>query len=107
MSSKFETIAKQAKLDVLQITENDIVIAKGIHVSEALLSFKDRDTSIISSSDTGIFILFKGSHASSLEDKYKPYIDMNRKTTREIVFQSKNAAAQFVLGDKGRSNNWE
>lgn len=107
MNSNFETIAKQAELQILQITENGIVIAKGICIPEAVTSFCDNNTSTISYPDTGVFILFKGSYASSLEDKYKPYIDSSRKTNREIVFQSKNAAAQFVLGSKSRSNYWK
>lgn len=107
MNTNFETIAKQAKLQILQITENDIVIAKGICIPEAVTSFCDNNTSTISYPDTGVFILFKDSYASSLEEKYKPYIDSNKKTNREIIFQSKNAAAQFVLGKTGRTNDWK
>lgn len=44
----FEIIAKQAKLQILQISENDTVIAKGIQVPEALISFNDDGKSIIS-----------------------------------------------------------
>lgn len=107
MNTNFETIAKQAKLQILQITENGIVIAKGICIPEAVTSFCDNNTSTISYPDTGVFILFKDSYASSLEEKYKPYIDSNKKTNREIIFQSKNAAAQFVLGKTGRTNDWK
>mgnify|MGYP001069569773 CR=1 FL=1 len=107
MSISFETLAQQVGMGILQITENGIVFAKGICIPEAVTSFCDSNTSTISYPDTGVFILFKGSYASSLEDKYKPYIDSNRKTNREIVFQSKNAAAQFVLGSKSRSNYWK
>lgn len=107
MNTNFETIAKQAKLQILQITENGIVIAKGICIPEAVTSFCDNNTSTISYPDTGVFILFKDSYASSLEEKYKPYIDSNKKTNREIIFQSKNAAAQFVLGSKSKSNYWK
>lgn len=107
MSISFKIIAKQVGMGILQITENGIVIAEGICIPEAVTSFCDNNTSTISYPDTGVFILFKGSYASSLEDKYKLYIDSNRKTNREIVFQSKNAAAQFVLGSKGRANHWK
>lgn len=107
MDIGFETIAQQIGIEILQITENGIVIAKGICIPEAVTSFDDNNTSVISYPDTGVFILFKDSYASSLEEKYKPYIDSNRKTNREIVFQSKNAAAQFVLGETGRTNNWK
>lgn len=107
MEIGFETIAQQIGIEILQITENGIVIAKGICIPEAVTSFCDNNTSTISYPDTGVFILFKDSYASSSEYKYKPYIDSNRKTNREIVFQSKNAAAQFVLGETGRTNNWK
>lgn len=102
----FESIAKQIGMQTLQITENDIVIARGIYIPNAVTSFRDDDTSTISYPDTGVFVLFKDSFASSTEDKYRPYIDANRTTNREIVFQSRNAAAQFVLGDQGRTNHW-
>lgn len=107
MNIGFETIAQQVGMEILQITEDGIVIAKGICIPEAVTSFCDNNTSTISYPDTGVFILFKDSCASSLEEKYKPYIDSNRKTNREIIFQSKNAAAQFVLGSKSRSNYWK
>ena len=107
MRTNFEIIAKQTGIPILQITENGVVIAKGICIPEAVTSFCDNNTSTISYPDTGVFILFKDSYASLLEDKYKPYIDSNRKTNREIVFQSKNAAAQFVLGKTGRTNDWK
>lgn len=102
----FESIAEKAGVPPLRITENDIVIARGIYIPNAVTSFRDDDTSTISYPDTGVFVLFKDSYASSTEDKYRPYIDANRTTNREIVFQSRNAAAQFVLGDQGRTNHW-
>lgn len=95
------------EMQILQITENNTVVAKGIHIPEAVMSFDDDDKSIISYQDTGIFILSKGSCAASTEDKYKPYIGADRKTNIKIVFQSLNAAAKFVLGDKGRTNAWK
>ena len=99
--------AKQAEIQLLQIFENNIAIARGVHIPEAVMSFNDSNKSAISYPDTGIFVLFKGSHAASTEDKYKPYIGIGQKTNREIIFQSRNAAAQFVLGDKGRTNDWK
>lgn len=107
MNINFKIIAQQMEIPVLQITKNDTVIAKGICIPEAVTSFCDNNTSTISYPDTGVFILFKDSYASSLEEKYKPYIDSNKKTNREIIFQSKNAAAQFVLGKTGRTNDWK
>lgn len=106
MDTSFESMADQLGTPVWKITEDGVVAAKGIHIPEAVAFFDDYNTSAISYPDTGVFILFKGSYTSSLEDKYKSYIDSNRKTNREIVFQSKNAAAQFVVGSKGRSNYW-
>lgn len=107
MNTSIESIAKQLNLQFLRIIENGIEIAKGLYISDAVTSFCDNDISTISYPDTGIMILFKDSYASSLEDKYKPYIDSNRKTNREIVFQSRNAAAQFVLGDRGGTSHWK
>lgn len=107
MKINFEIIAKQIGIPILQINGNNLVSAKGIWIPEAVTSFCDNNTSTISYPDTGIFILFANSYASSLEDKYKPHINSDRKTNREIAFQSKNAAAQFVLGNKGRANYWK
>lgn len=97
---------EQMNFRVLYIFKDDNIIATGVDIPEALISFDDNGTSVISYPDTGIFVLFRGSYASSTENKYKPYIGNDRKTTKEIVFQSKNAAAQFVLGKKGRTNYW-
>ncbi len=107
MKNTFEALAEQAKIKVLQITENNDTIARGIYLPEAVTSFCDNNISTISYPDTGVFVLFQGSHASSTADKYKPYINTNQKTNREIIFQSLNAAAQFVLGDKGHTNDWK
>lgn len=103
----FENIAQQVGIPVLQITKDRIVLAKGIHIPETIASLCDDNTSTISYPDTGIFILFKGSHVFSAADRYEQYTDENHRTNREIVFQSRNAAAQFVLGETGRTNNWQ
>lgn len=103
----FEMMAKQAKTEILQIFDNGIVKAKGIFIPDAVTYFHDDDISAISYPDTGVFVLFKNSCVSSVEDKYKPYIEANGKTNREIIFQSRNAAAQFVLGSKGKANYWK
>ena len=101
-------MAKKAGLDILTITKNDNVIARGIFISEAVLSFDDNGKSGISYPDTGVFVLFSGSAVSSPKDKYEQYVDKEKGTTKkEIVFQSRNAAAQFVLGEEGRTNHWE
>lgn len=85
--------------------ERDGVSAKGIYIPEAIAMLDDAGISAKGYPDTGVFVLFKGSSASS--KKCAQYIDKNEKTTRELVFQSRNAAAQFVLGEKGRTNDWE
>lgn len=103
----FHTIAKQSEIEILQIIRDGTAIAKGIHIPKAVTSLDDNGKSAISYSDTGVFILFCGSNAFSPEEKYKSYIDKSGKTTREIIFQSRNAAAQFVLGKQGRTNCWE
>lgn len=98
---------EQETIKVLQISKSNVAIATGIYIPEALMSFDDNDTSVISYPDTGVFVLLRGSYTSSTENKYKPYIGKDRKTTREIVFQSRNAAAQFVLGNQGCTNCWQ
>lgn len=102
----FEEMAKQNKIEILQIKENNIE-AKGIYIPEAIISFNDDKKAIIGYPDTGVFMLFKGSYTSSTENRYKMYINEDHRTTRDIIFQSKNAAAQFVLGNNGRSNYWK
>lgn len=106
MEVNFEMLAERSKMQILRIVKNDVILGKGIYIPKALTSFKDDEKSIISFSDTGVFVLFQGSNAFSKEEKYKKYIDESNKTTREIIFQSKNAAAKFVLGEKGSTNNW-
>lgn len=103
----FENMAMQTGAEIVSI-EKDGVSAKGIHIPEAIATFDDAQISAKSYPDTGIFVLFKGSGVSpTVKEKYKQYISVDGKTTREIVFQSRNAAARFVLGDKGKTNDWE
>lgn len=86
--------------------ERDGISAEGLSIPNVLFSFDDDKQSILSYPDTGIFVLFAGSHADpSIKEKYLPYIKEG-KTTRTIIFQSRNAAAQFVLGEKGRTDDW-
>ena len=106
MNICFESLVEKMKAPVLQIEENGRVIARGFFLPEAIATLHDNGASSISYSDTGVFILFKGSFSSSTEEKCKSYIDEHQRTNREILFQSRNAAAQFVLGDKGRTNHW-
>lgn len=102
----FEEAATQ--LGKILSIDKEGVIARGIHISEVITTINDAQISAKSYPDTGIFVLFKGSDVSpAVKEKYKQYIDVDGKTTKEIVFQSRNAAAQFVLGDKGRTNDWK
>lgn len=93
----------------MQITdENGDIIARGVWISDAITAFHDNGISTVSYPDTGLFLLFKGSQASAtVDDKFKQYIDADRKTTRVIIFQSRNAAAEFVRGDKGSTGDWK
>ena len=104
----FKKMAKNVQMQTLAIN-TDVFTAEGIHIPEAVFSFCDAERSEISYSDTGVFILFKGSHVHCpAEKKYEAYIDKTLEiTTREIVFQSRNAAAKFVLGEKGRTEDWK
>ncbi|MBS4786038.1 MAG: hypothetical protein KH009_08000 [Clostridiales bacterium] len=100
----FEEMVK-SKILPLKLRKDDEVVARGVHIPYALLTFEDDDSSVISYPDTGVFVLFQGSSAFSREKKYEPYIDSPQRTTnREIVFQSRDAAAKFVLG---HSAPWE
>ena len=92
--------------EILEISRDDIAIARGAFLPNAVLTFQDDETSIISYPDTGVFILFKGSVAASTDEKYRDSIGSDGRTNREIVFQSRNAAAEFVLGEGGRTNYW-
>lgn len=106
-NANFQTMADQSKTPILKINKNGAVIARGIYIPEALITFHDNDTSIINYPDTGVFVLFKNSLCSLKEEKYKRYIDVNSKTKIELVFQSRNAAAQFVLGENASTNCWK
>ena len=87
--------------------EKDNISAEGIYIPDAIFSFDDDKKSILSYPDMGIFVLLPESHADpSAKGKYLPYIK-DGKTTRAIIFQSRNAAARFVLGDKGNTNSWQ
>lgn len=87
--------------------EKDGIFAEGIFIPDVLFSFDDDKKSILSYPDMGIFVLFPGSYADSpVKEKYLPYIK-DGKTTRTIIFQSRNAAAQFVLGEAGKTNHWK
>ena len=107
MEFSFKEVVQSMNYPVLQIRKGDEVIARGIHILDSVLACCDGEMSSISYPDTGVFVLLNGSESFAVEKKYEHYIDEDGKTTRDIIFQSRNAAAQFVLGDTGRTNNWK
>lgn len=80
--------------------------AQGLYVKNGVFFYEDNGHSIRSYSDTGVFVLFEGSQTVCTEEKFKNCIQ-NGRTTKTIIFQSRNIAAQFVLGDSGSTNSWE
>lgn len=80
--------------------------AEGIWFTSGVLSFDDDDRSVISYPDTGVFVLLKNSRCSCTDKKYARYI-VDGRTTKDLVFQSRAAAARFVLGKTGRTNHWK
>ena len=101
----FEPADKKA--DVLQIERDGEVIAKGIYIEKAVTAFHDSGEEAVSYKDTGVLILLAKSRAFSAEGKCAKFVDADGMTVRDIIFQSRNAAAQFVLGDSGRTNCWK
>ena len=101
----FEPAEKKA--EVLQIERDGEVIAKGIYIPEAMTAFHDSGAEAVSYKDTGVFILFAKSRAFPAEGKCAKFVDADGRTVRDIIFQSRNAAAQFVLGDAGSTNCWK
>ena len=80
--------------------------AFGIYIENAVFVFHDAQMCVKSYPDTGVFLLLKGSYTASSDNKYQEYI-LEGKTIKNIIFQSRNAAAQFVLGDTGQTNSWK
>ncbi len=80
--------------------------AHGLYVKNGVFIYEDNGCSIKSYLDTGIFMLFEGSQTVCTDEKFKNFI-INGRTTKNIIFQSRNAAAQFVLGNYGNTGSWE
>ena len=80
--------------------------AFGIYIENAVFVFHDAQMCVKSYPDTGVFLLLKGSYTASSDNKYQEYI-LEGKTIKNIIFQSRNAAAQFVLGNTGQTNCWK
>ena len=103
----FGSSERKAAVNVLQIEKDGEVIAKGIYIQEAMTAFHDSGAEAVSYKDTGVFILFAKSRAFSAEGKCAKFVDADGRTVRDIIFQSRNAAAQFLLGDAGSTNCWK
>lgn len=82
------------------------VEAHGMYLENGIFFYEDNGRTIKSYLDTGVFILFEGSQTVCTEEKFKDCIK-NGRTTKTIIFQSRNAAAQFVLGKSGNTSSWE
>lgn len=101
--------------EILKIESEDGRFARGAHIPNAITVFHDNGTECASYRDTGVFVLFKGNDVfRNIENTEYPkfkkcndYIDSKGKTKKEIVFQSKTAAAEFVLGSSGHTNRWK
>ena len=103
----FENMAEALGLTVLHIERGGQVLAKGLFMPEAIATFDDNGISATTYPDTGVFIVFKGSHANIGNSKLDQYLTEDNTTKVELVFQSRNAAAVFVLGNSGRTNDWK
>lgn len=101
-----EKLLHREENEYLKISE-DGTEASGIYFPNAVLTFRDGDSSVISYSDTGVFILLRGSDINSKNIIFEKYLDENSRTIKDVVFQSRNMAAKAVLGDKGCTNSWE
>lgn len=101
-----EKLLHREENEYLKISE-DGTEASGIYFPNAVLTFRDGDSSVISYSDTGVFILFRGSDINSKNIISEKYLDENSRTIKDVVFQSRNMAAKAVLGDKGCTNSWK
>lgn len=102
-----EAMVRQTNYPILHIEQKETVLAQGAHFPNTVATADDNAVSMITYPDTGIFVLFVGSYAACTGKKYEQYLDDSRKTTKEIVFQSRNAAAQFVLGVRGKTKEWK
>ena len=84
----------------------DGINAHGLYVRNGVFVYEDNGRLIKSYPDTGVFVLFEGSQTICTDKEFEDCIQDGR-TIKTIVFQSRNAAAQFVLGNAGRTNDWK
>ncbi|MBO4693360.1 MAG: hypothetical protein J5659_03080 [Clostridia bacterium] len=93
-------------MQILCIVRNGEIIAKGIYLPKAVFLMQDNGGLTKSYSDMGVFILLKGSKVLASDNILSDYICDNV-TSKDLIFQSRNLAAKFVLGDKGHTNVWK
>ena len=101
----FESLAESGGVEILVI--NGEVVARGIWVEDAVALLHDGAVNAKSYSDTGVFVLVRGSPARGAGAGAARYLDETGRTTREFILQSRNAAAQFVLGPSGATGSWK
>ena len=81
--------------------------AYGLYIQNIIFTFKENNGKPTNSySDMGVFLLFEGSQTMSTDNEYAKFIKDGR-TTANIIFQSRNAAAKFVAGEKYYTNFWK
>lgn len=95
----------QTERSVVFMQMKNGINANGLYVRNGVFVYEDDGRLIKSYPDTGVFVLFEGSQTVCTDEKFGDCIQ-NGRTTKTIVFQSRRAAARFVLGDSGDTNNW-
>lgn len=95
-----------AIMHVLCIVRNNEIIAKGIYLPATVFLMQDSGGLTKSYSDMGVFVLLKGSKVISENNNFCEFICEN-KTKKNLIFQSRNSAAKFILGENGHTNDWK
>lgn len=93
-------------MQILCIVQDGEILAKGVYLPEAIISLIDNGKYTKSYSDMGVFILLKGSKVIANVSALSDFI-CNNVTSKDLIFQSRNSAAKFVLGEKGHTNDWK
>ncbi len=75
-------------------------------MQNTICTFKDSGNTTNSYSDMGVFLLFEGSQTMSTDNEYAKFIKDGR-TTANIIFQSRNAAAEFVTNNTRGTDFWK
>lgn len=96
----------QTERSVVFMQMKNGINAHGLYVENGVFVYEDNGRLIKSYPDTGVFVLFEGSQTVCTDEKFNDCIQ-NGRTTKTIVFQSRRAAARFVLGDSGDTCSWK